>query len=166
MVSHTGSPLFLASMIFCFNSYSHFRDSSNLPTIWFLPTRMQPCVSLTVLPMWMRMPSNIGTPSRSGNHIFFFRQRSLHFQHWRFKCVAKIRFFLSSQKLIINPFDNGKPTDCVGSPFCNACQYQFHKITLKCRNALNGTLGRWDKVTFSANDCGLSVLSIRHVSNA
>ena len=69
MVIQTGSPLPLASTIFCFRRWSQIRLSSTLPTSRFLPTRMQPSVSSEQLPAWMRMPSNFGTPSKMGSHL-------------------------------------------------------------------------------------------------
>ena len=57
IVIQTGSPLSLASTIFCLRRWSQMRLSRTLPTSRFLPTRIQPSVSSEQLPAWMRMPS-------------------------------------------------------------------------------------------------------------
>lgn len=44
-------------------------EFTTCPRTLFSPTRMQPRVSLCVLPAWMRMAEKLGTPSSIGSHL-------------------------------------------------------------------------------------------------
>ena len=107
-VSHICSPRCSAQRIMSMSCCSVLRDSERQPGFAACPTKMQPAVSFTVFPAWMRIPSKPFTPMSSGSQLLK-----------RGECVTTSRY--RPYGIAVNPFFLRRRT-ALASMSCVSCR--------------------------------------------